>query len=73
MSPGPDITPAARAQWVAARARFKVPVRRPDVDETQLSNDEIWHGIRFGDFEMPSVGREEHGLSEETSGRREVA
>ncbi len=49
-APMPDITPEARAAWVRARAEFRVELRRPEVDETPLSDDEIWHGIRFGVF-----------------------
>lgn len=45
------ISPRAQAAWVRARAEFRVELRRPEPDETPLSDDEIWHGIRFGVFD----------------------
>lgn len=46
-----DITPAAKLQWIRARAEFHVDLRRPEPDETPLSEEEIWHGVRFGVFD----------------------
>lgn len=45
-----DLTPAERERWVRARSTFGVDLRRPDPEETMLSDDEIWHGVRAGIF-----------------------
>lgn len=46
-----DLTPAERHAWVRARSKFGIPLRRPEPDETLLSDDEIWHGIQRGVFD----------------------
>lgn len=46
-----DLSPASRAAWVRARGEYRVPLRRPEVDETPLSDDEIEHGVRIGVFD----------------------
>lgn len=47
----PDITPAQQARWCRARSEFGVALRRPEPDETPLSDAEILHGVRFGVFD----------------------
>jgi hypothetical protein len=44
------LTQAETERWIHACTQFDVDLRKPDPDETILSDSEIWHGIRCGDF-----------------------
>lgn len=46
-----DLTPREHNRWVRARALFGVKLRRPDPDETMLSDAEICHGVRSGELQ----------------------
>ncbi|PZQ77961.1 MAG: hypothetical protein DI563_02035 [Variovorax paradoxus] len=46
-----DLSPAERHAWVRARSKFGVPLRRPEHEETMLSDEEIRIGIQRGVFD----------------------